>query len=93
MATSKQTQFQAMLAGKKGKKPKQADPTKPFPAPKSAPMGKKPMAKVDMMLMKAMPGIGPKGMPLKKGSAMPMAKKQNQGKKQGVRERNLAKLI
>ena len=56
--------FQAMLAGKKGKSVKQADPTKPFPAPPKAkgtapaPKGKKPMAKVDMMLMKAMPGIG-----------------------------------
>ena len=38
-------------------KPKQKDPTKPFPAPNDK---KKASAKIDMMLMKAMPGIGMK---------------------------------
>ena len=79
MATPKQKAsqdaFKAMLAGKKGKSAKQADPTKPFPAPKTkgtAPKGKKPMAKVDMMLMKAMPGIGmPPKKAVKKASSFP----------------------
>lgn len=46
-----------------GKKVKQADPTKPFPAPKTkgttpAPKGKKPALKIDIMLAKAIPGVG-----------------------------------
>ena len=60
--------FAKMIASKKGKSAKQIDPTTPFPAPKAkgtAPAGKKPMAKVDMMLMKAMPGVS---MPAKKGT-------------------------
>jgi hypothetical protein len=63
--------FAAMIAGKKGKSAKQVDPTTPFPAPKTkgtapTPKGKKPTLKIDIMLAKAMPGIGSNGKPVPK---------------------------
>jgi len=43
------------------KKSKMKDPTKPFPAPGEKKTDKKKAsAKIDMMLMKAMPGVGMK---------------------------------
>jgi len=87
--------FQKMLASKgKGKTTPAKDTPSPFDmktgvdvgkGKKTIPAGKKPMAKIDIMLMKAMPGIGPKGVLSKKGGAAPMAKKSSpkDGKKGG----------